>query len=125
MLHIGNDVLLIKRLAHFYEGDAMEFNPYLAGVSAGADGDANKGGPDAVEHSARTLNIPWQTRPAALTDFEATLADTLMAMFREGVEELPAIVAKLNASGPRHPEGSWTEANYQSLMQRLAQGRAA
>ncbi|MCW0234003.1 MAG: hypothetical protein OJJ21_10425 [Ferrovibrio sp.] len=103
----------------------MEFNPYLVGNSGGADGDANKGGPEAIEQPARAPNIPWQTRPAALTEFEATLADTLMAMFRDGVDELPAIVARLNAAGPRHPEGSWTEANYQSLMARLAHGQAA
>lgn len=103
----------------------MEFNPYLAGISGAADSDANKGGSDAVEHPERTPNIPWQTRPAALTDFESTLADTLMAMFRDGVEDLPAIVARLNTVGPRHPEGSWTETNYRSLMARLAQGQAA
>lgn len=103
----------------------MDFNPYLAGTASVAGEDANKGGPDAIEHPARTANIPWQTRPAALSDFEATLADTLMAIFRDGVEDLPGVVARLNASGPRHPGGSWTEANYQSLMARLAQGHAA
>jgi hypothetical protein len=99
----------------------MEFNPYLICISDGAGGDANKGGSNAIEHPTHTANIPWQTRPAALTDFEATLADALMAMFRDGIEELPVIVAKLNAVGPRHPEGSWTEVNYQNLMARLAQ----
>lgn len=103
----------------------MDFNPYLAGTVDSDSGDPNKGGPEAIEHPLRTPLIPWQTRPAALTDFESTLADTLMAMFREGVEMLPDIVARLNANGPKHPEGNWTEANYQSLMARLAQGKAS
>jgi hypothetical protein len=125
MLHIRNDVSLIKRQLHFSEGNAMEFNPYLATSSAANPADANKGGPEAIEHPSHTRNIPWQTRPGVLTDFEDTLADTLMAMFREGVEDLPAIVAQLNAKGPRHPDGSWNEANYQSLMHELAQKQFA
>ena len=102
----------------------MTFNPYLAGLKVNAD-EPNKGGSGNIERPQAVENIPWQTRPAALTPFEDALADTLQAMFREGVEALPDIVARLNASAVKHPEGNWTEQNYQSLMARLAAGASA
>lgn len=102
----------------------MTFNPYLAGLKTNA-AEPNKGGSGNIEHASAVENIPWQTRPAALTPFEDALAATLQAMFREGVETLPDIVARLNASDVQHPEGRWTEQNYQSLMSRLAAGASA
>ncbi|MFC3677997.1 recombinase-like helix-turn-helix domain-containing protein [Ferrovibrio xuzhouensis] len=99
----------------------MTFNPYLAGLKTNA-AEPGKGSSGNIERPQAVGNIPWQTRPAELTAFEMTLADALQAMFRDGVETLPDIVARLNASTVQHPEGSWTEQNYQSLMNRLAAG---
>ena len=102
----------------------MTFNPYLAGLKVNAAEPA-KGGSGNIERPQAVENIPWQTRPAELTAFEVALADALQAMFREGVETLPDIVARLNASDVKHPEGRWSEQNYQSLMGRLAAGASA
>lgn len=101
----------------------MEFNPYLAGAANA--GEANKGGLDSIEHPTTASNIPWQTRPALLTVFEDALATTLQDIFRDGIEDLPTLVSRLNASTVKHPEGNWTEANYQSLMAQLAKGGLA
>jgi hypothetical protein len=102
----------------------VTFNPYLAGLKINA-AEPGKGGSGNIERAAAVENIPWQTRPAALTPFEDALAETLQAMFRDGVEALPDVVARLNASDVKHPEGGWTEQNYQSLMARLAAGAGA
>src|SRR3546814_18675483 len=103
------------------EGGSVTFNPYLAGLKTNAAEPA-KGGSGNIERPQAVENIPWQTRPAELTAFEMTLADALQAMFREGVEALPDIVARLNASAVQHPEGRWTEQNYQRPMRR-SEGR--
>lgn len=102
----------------------MTFNPYLAGLKVNA-AEPNKGGSGNIERPSAVENIPWQTRPAALTPFEDALATTLQTMFRDGIEALPDIVARLNASDVKHPEGRWTEQNYQTLMARLAAGASA
>ncbi|WP_341702261.1 recombinase-like helix-turn-helix domain-containing protein [Ferrovibrio sp.] len=101
----------------------MRFNPYLAGLRINA-AEPNKGGSENIERPQAVENIIHQTRPAELTPFEDSLADTLQTMFRDGVQELPEIVARLNQSGLRHPEGNWTEANYQTLMARLGAGES-
>ena len=102
----------------------MTFNPYLAGLKVNA-AEPNKGGSSNIERPVAVENIPWQTRPAELTPFEDALASALQTMFRDGVETLPDIVSRLNASDVKHPEGRWTEQNYQSLMARLATGANA
>ena len=51
----------------------MTFNPYLAGLKVNA-AEPNKGGSDNIERPTAVENIPWQTRPAALTPFEDALA---------------------------------------------------
>src|SRR3546814_5279627 len=100
------------------EGGSVTFNPYLAGLKTNAAEPA-KGGSGNIERPQAVENIPWQTRPAELTAFEMTLADALQAMFREGVEALPDIVARLNASAVQHPAGRRSEehtSELQSLM---------
>lgn len=101
----------------------MNFNPYRSGLMTNA-AEPNKGGSAAIEQPHAIENIVWQTRAADLTAFEDELAEKLQAVFRNGVEALDAIVAELNRSGPRHPDGAWTEQNYQSLMARLAAGQS-
>jgi len=102
----------------------VTFNPYLAGLKTNTT-EPNKGGSSNIEHPQAVENIVWQTRPAELTPFENELADALQAIFRDGVEALPDIVSRLNRSPVRHPDGNWTEQNYQSLMARLATGTSA
>ena len=102
----------------------MMFNPYLAG-GTGDPADPRKGGPDAIEHPHKVANIPWQTRAAPLTAFEDALATALQEGFNAGVDDLPGLVAALNRSPVKHPDGTWTEANYQTLMAKLAHGDAA
>ena len=95
-----------------------EFNPWLAPRPAG---DAEKGGPEAIERPERVANIAWQTRAAVPSPEEAALADALEAIFGDEVYELGPIVARLNRDGVPAPGGSdvWTEANFLSELARL------
>ena len=60
------------------------------------------------------------------TDYETQLGDALEAAFGDGVTELPALIARLNADGIRTPEGSaWTEDRFRAVIAALAEGKGA
>lgn len=64
--------------------------------------------------------VARQAQTAAPTDYENLLADAIEAAFADGVWELPALVARLNADGVRAPDGTaWTEARYRIEIKRL------
>jgi len=95
-----------------------DFNPVLARWRAGEGG--NKGGSAAIERPEAVENLVWQTRAAPPTEFESALADALQRLFAREVCDLPSVVAGLNTSGLRTPEGgAWTEDGFRALMARL------
>jgi hypothetical protein len=90
-------------------------NPFL---DSGSD---NKGGGLFLEDPHAVENIACQTAGASPTDFEAQLADILMAVFSDGVWELDRILPELEARGCRDRNGSpWTAASLQSQLQESA-----
>ncbi len=97
---------------------ATDHNPYLAALRRpAADRDVGKG---SIEHPADARNIPWQTRPAAPTEYENQLGDALEQVFAGGATDLPAVVAGLNNVGCRSPDGSvWTVPLFEAEMRRL------
>jgi hypothetical protein len=91
-------------------------NPWLARDTGGT-----KGGAVSLERPGEVRNVAWQTRAAPPTEAENRLADALQAIFAAGVDDLPGIVAHLNAAGPRAPDDSaWTEASLTAALARLA-----
>ncbi|MBM3488264.1 MAG: hypothetical protein FJX67_16790 [Alphaproteobacteria bacterium] len=64
--------------------------------------------------------MPWQTRAAEPTDYEAALADALDRVLGAGHHELAAIIAGLKADGVCAPDGkAWTPDSLQAVMRRL------
>lgn len=93
----------------------MTYNPFLK-----PDSPSTKGGELTIEHPAKVANIPWQTRPAPLTDEENALADSLIALFGKEVWDLPDVVAALNRQGPPPASGrAWTEESLTATLARL------
>jgi hypothetical protein len=93
----------------------MDHNPYLQ--AKGASPDSHKG---SVEKVSEIKNMVWQNRFAPPTPYENQLGDLLEQVFVAGIEELPAVVAKLNELGGHAPDGSaWTEASFRATMQQL------
>jgi hypothetical protein len=69
-------------------------------------------------------HIPYvehrQSAARDATAYETELATTLEAAFLRGAETLPEIVAALNASWVRPPEGgAWNEARFTALLAEL------
>ncbi len=65
-------------------------------------------------------NVVWQTRRRPQTGFERALADALERAFLDGVEELDALVARLNADGVRDENHRlWTAESFRAAMARL------
>lgn len=63
---------------------------------------------------------PVQARRHAPTEYENRLGDALEAAFADGVHELSALVARLNADGIKAPDGgAWTEAGFERAMKAL------
>ncbi|RJL24419.1 recombinase-like helix-turn-helix domain-containing protein [Bailinhaonella thermotolerans] len=63
---------------------------------------------------------PVQSRSRPLTSYEHVLADELENVFRSGAHDLPGVVARLNETGVRPPDGAdWTEASFTAEMARL------
>ncbi len=61
-----------------------------------------------------------QARPRPPTSFEDLLGDSIERAFGAGHWELDALVAYLNKSGPRGPNGQpWTAQSYQSVIKTL------
>ncbi len=96
----------------------QELNPYL---EAYRHRRPNQGaGAGQIFATAERDLIMWQTRPAAPSEYERTLADALEQIFSERVYELAEIVAALNREGVRTPAGeAWTERNFQDTLREL------
>ncbi|RJF96941.1 hypothetical protein D3870_21500 [Noviherbaspirillum cavernae] len=65
---------------------------------------------------------PHQARRRQPTPFEDLLGDSIERGYAAGIEDLAAMVAHLNRTGPNCPEneGIWTEQNFQEAMARLS-----
>ena len=63
-----------------------------------------------------------QSRKREPTQYENLLGDAIERGFSAGHWELTALVAYLNQSGPRAPNGErWSEESFSATMQRFAQ----
>jgi hypothetical protein len=96
----------------------QDFNPYL---EAYRNPRPNQGaGAGQIFATAERDLIQWQTRPAAPSEYERTLADALEQVFAQRIYDLPEIVAALNREGVRTPAGeAWTERNFQETLREL------
>ncbi len=96
----------------------LDHNPFLAASRRPADEQA--GDEDRIERPGGAQNIVWQTRGAPPTEWENRLGDALEAIFGDGVEDLPTVVARLNEMGMRDGSGApWTEETFRREMARL------
>lgn len=67
-----------------------------------------------------TVDYAHQTRDLPHGDYENRLGDALEALFEAGVKDLPDIVAGLNRSGVKPPNGgAWSEDLFRAEMARL------
>ncbi|MDV6012019.1 recombinase-like helix-turn-helix domain-containing protein [Haloechinothrix sp. LS1_15] len=63
---------------------------------------------------------PVQSRTAPTSNYADALADELEAIYSSGTHDLPGVVAALNASGVRPPDGrEWTEATFTAQLAEL------
>jgi hypothetical protein len=63
---------------------------------------------------------PHQSRTHDPTAWQQELANTIESVFAKGARELDALIAGLNASRVRPPDGgTWTEQNFTALMREL------
>jgi hypothetical protein len=63
---------------------------------------------------------PVQSRHRELTSYEHALADEIEAVFGSGVHNLPGLVAALNETGVRPPNGAdWTAESFTAEIARL------
>ena len=63
---------------------------------------------------------PHQTRTQEPTQWQQELANAMESIFTKGARELDEVVAGLNASRVRPPDGSaWTEQNFTAVMREL------
>ena len=96
----------------------MDHNPHLKPWIRPTPEDA--AGKGALERPDAVVNIVWQTRPAPPSEYENRLGDALVECFGAGIEELDALVARLNAMGVQAPDGTpWTAASFEREMARL------
>jgi hypothetical protein len=96
----------------------MDHNPHLKPwIRPKPEDAANKG---TVERPDAVVNLMWQTRPAPPSEYENRLADALVECFGAGVEQLDALVARLNEMGVQSSDGTkWTAASFEREMARL------
>jgi len=96
----------------------MDHNPHLKPWIRPKPEDA--AGKGSVERPDAVVNLVWQTRPAPPSEYENRLADALVECFGAGVEQLDALVARLNEMGVQAPDGTkWTAASFEREMARL------
>jgi hypothetical protein len=99
-------------------GVITELNPYLQAYRQ-ARPVQSAGAGQVFAPSDRDL-IMWQTRPAAPSEYERTLADGLEQIFGQRIYEPADIAAALNREGLRTPGGElWTERNFQETFREL------
>jgi hypothetical protein len=96
----------------------MDHNPLLKPwIRPKPEDGAGKG---SIERADAVVNLVWQTRAAAPTEYENRLGDALVECFGAGIEELAALVRRLNAMGVLAPDGRpWTEEGFEREMARL------
>ena len=96
----------------------MTHNPLLKPwIRPRPDDAAGKG---AIERPDAVVNIVWQTRAAPPSEYENRLGDALVECFAAGIEEMGALVARLNELGVQAPDGTpWTAASFEREMARL------
>ena len=69
--------------------------------------------------SDRYLN-PHQARQRPPTPYEDLLGDAIERAFAAGIHDLDGLVAQLNQSGPRGPDGApWSVSTFQAEMAHL------
>jgi hypothetical protein len=101
---------------------SLDFNPHLDAQGAGGsklhlDAGAAKG---RIEQTGPGANLPWQTRLRPPTSYENALGGALEHVFEGGATNLEEVVAALNASSVKTPEGAkWTAHSYEATMARL------
>ncbi|MBA0126388.1 hypothetical protein H0B56_12630 [Haloechinothrix sp. YIM 98757] len=68
-----------------------------------------------------TLRLqPVQSRTARTASYADALADELEAIYGRGIHDLPGVVAALNESGVRPPDGrEWTETTFTAQLAEL------
>jgi hypothetical protein len=65
---------------------------------------------------------PVQSRHRDITSYEHALADELEGIFGRGVCDLPGLVAALNETGVRPPDGAdWTVESFTTEIARLGE----
>lgn len=63
---------------------------------------------------------PHQTRSQEPTQWQQELANAIESIFTKGARELDELIAGLNASRVRAPDGAkWTEQNFTAVMREL------
>ena len=96
----------------------MDYNPHLKPWSRPQP--SADGGKGYIETPGSAENLVWQTRSSSPSSYEMGLADALETVFGEGVEDLEAVVARLNELGAQAPEGEpWSVDRFQAEMARL------
>jgi hypothetical protein len=99
-------------------GLVQEFNPFLQHFIERTRSEA--AGRGQIYGADERALIVWQTRPAAPSDFELTLAAALEQIFAQKIYELPQIVAALNRDGVRSRDGrAWTEDSFVATFREL------
>ncbi len=89
----------------------LDHNPWL---SAGSE---RKGSAQTIEVPSERRLVCWQTRRQPPTQYEIRLATALQNIFGDEVYDIESIVARLNGSDVRSPDGeAWSEANFRAAM---------
>ncbi len=105
------------------EGESVAQPPAGAGEAQAGGGAVNSGagGGDHPRLPPNGLYLnPWHSRSAEPTPWENALGDALEELFRDGIHDLPGIVAGLNGKGLRTAEGAeWTGETFAATMKRL------
>jgi hypothetical protein len=100
-------------------GGAAPGNGASAAPSAPANSGAGGGDHPRLPPNGLFLD-PWQSKKGEPTPWENALGDAMEALFRDGVHDLPGIVAGLNEKGVAAPEGgTWTAEKFTEAMKRL------
>jgi hypothetical protein len=95
----------------------VDHNPFLKRSREPRPDAPSKG---EIEAPGQSVNLVWQTRVAAPTDYENRLGDALERVFGEGAQSLADVVARLNAIPFPAPNGKpWDEASFAAEIKRL------
>lgn len=96
----------------------LDYNPYLARETSVDD--QRDLAQQRIETPGERENVVWQTRAAPPTEYENALADALVSIFEQGVEDLDTLIVKLNEIGLQSPEGrNWSADIFERVMSEL------